>query len=103
MLKVKESITRVRHVYRKNDDGMRYSVPIYYEVKRGEKDPHKKDVWTPGAYGHEDIRVGDVIDLDGHLADKAAMNPDFEEVFEAPPIAKKKKRGRPRKVVEDAA
>lgn len=44
------------------------------------------------AYGHEGIAVGDVIELEGTSADKAANNPDFKEL-DAP-----KKRGRPKKV-----
>ena len=32
------------------------------------------------AYGHENVMRGDVIKLNGHLAEKCANNPDFKEV-----------------------
>lgn len=32
------------------------------------------------AYGHEDINVGDVLEINGHLARKAKANPWFKEV-----------------------
>lgn len=51
------------------------------------------DYTTADGYGHEGFSVGDVIALSGDLADKAASNPDFKEIIDAP----KKKRGRPRK------
>lgn len=73
--------------------GHPFSYKAYREVKAGE------DGWYPGAYGHENIKVGDILDIEGHLADKAAANPDFEEVFdiEEKPTVKKKKPGRPKK------
>ena len=33
-----------------------------------------------GAYGHENIKTGDVIELEGFFAEKARNNPDFAEV-----------------------
>lgn len=45
--------------------------------------------FKPGAYGHEDIKVGDIIELTtDHLISKARNNPDFEEVKK--PVKKKK-------------
>ena len=32
------------------------------------------------AYGHENIKVGDVLEINGPLADKARRNPMFREV-----------------------
>lgn len=32
------------------------------------------------AYGHEGVNTNDTIEIDGHLAQKAANNPDFKEV-----------------------
>ena len=87
VLKVVESITRMSIKTGKTKEGTSYSYPVYREVKRGDEG------WFPGAYGHENIHVGDVIELIGELADKAAANPDFEEVFEEP----KRKPGRPKK------
>jgi len=62
------------------------------------------DGWSPGAYGHTNIKEGDILDIDGFLADKAANNPDFEEVFEEPvkvekPVVKKAKKKAKKKVV----
>lgn len=54
--------------------------------------------WYPGAYGHERIKVGDILEIEGEMADKAARNPMFEEVFESK-VAPKKKVGRPKKKV----
>lgn len=68
------------------------------EIKAGEKGLNG-ETWYPGAYGHRAIKNGDVLEIGGHLADKAANNPDFEEVFEKKveePV--KRKPGRPRKV-----
>ena len=97
VLDVKESITKCEMKKRKTADGNWVTFPVYREVKRGEEG------WYPGAYGHEDIHKGDVIELDGHLADKCAANPQFEEVFDEPePVKKKvakKKPGRPKKKV----
>ena len=72
----------------RNGDGTMSAYVSYREVKAGE------DGWYPGAYGVEKIKEGDIIELEGDLADKCANNPHFEEVFEAP----KKKVGRPKKV-----
>ena len=33
-----------------------------------------------GAYGHENIKTGDAIELEGFFAEKAQNNPDFVEV-----------------------
>lgn len=45
---------------------------------------------TPGAYGHEDIHVGDVLEINGQMADKARSNTKFfKEVF---PDKKKSKK-----------
>lgn len=74
----------------------------YYTVNAGEQD-HKGNTWYPGAYGNENIKVGDIIEVEEHLADKAARNPDFEEVVEEVSAPVKKKRGRPPKVKADAA
>ncbi len=78
--------------YRDNDGNMR-EIMQYRKVKAGEKG------FNPSAYGHEGIKVGDVLEIDGHLADKAANNPDFEEVLdivvpqeEAPAQNKAKKK-----------
>ena len=70
----------------RRDDGSVYSFPVFKKIKAGEKDL-AGNVWYPGAYGHEKIKEGDIIELEGHLADKAATNPDMEEV----------KPGRPKK------
>lgn len=67
--------------------------------------------WYPGAYGHEKIKKGDILPIDGPLADKAAKNPAFKEVDDPKKAAPKeeekplfkKKRGRPRKVDTDVA
>lgn len=63
-------------------------------------------VITPGAYGHENIKVDEVYEINGRLAEKARRNTEyFTEVKEAKvqPIAKAKKkpRGRP-KVTKEA-
>ena len=83
---------------RRDDNGNKISYKVYREEQAGEND------WWPGAYGHEKIKEGDILELEGRIADKAAANPQFEEVFpkaEKPVEAKepvvKKKRGRPRK------
>jgi len=60
------------------------------------------------AYGGNHVMKGDVIELDGWLAQKAERNPDYErvsdmtqsdgsEVFMKKKTKKKKKVGRPRK------
>ena len=107
VLSLKEKIQRVRFITKKSEDGANVRIPMYYEVERGEPDPHRKNaVWLPSAYGHEDISVGDILEIEREdWANKAASNPQFEEVFDepkepevpAPPVAKKKKRGRPPK------
>ena len=40
----------------------------------------KKGVKDSQAYGHEGLKTGDTIELTGIFAEKAARNPDFEEV-----------------------
>lgn len=80
------------------------NVSFSHEIKAGEKD-RRGEIWYPGAYGHRAIKEGDILEIGGHLADKAAANPQFEEVKDAPV---KRKPGRPRKVkveekVSDAA
>ena len=40
-------------------------------------------------YTGEMISTGDVIELDGHLADKARNNPNYKEVKRGPNKAKK--------------
>lgn len=35
---------------------------------------------SAGAYGHDNIKVGDVLEINGPLADKARRNPMFREV-----------------------
>ena len=73
------------------------------EIKGWVKKTVNGELWYPGAYGHRAIKKGDVLEIGGHLADKAANNPDFEEVFEKKAEKKvetpvKRKPGRPRKV-----
>ena len=80
VLNVVEEVTRVKFEYRKNAEGTRYRVPVYYKLKRGEKD-HNGNVWVPSAYGNENIKVGDTIEVEGkHFIEKARSNPDFKEV-----------------------
>lgn len=35
---------------------------------------------SAGAYGHENIEIGQVLEINGSLADKARRNPMFQEV-----------------------
>jgi len=43
---------------------------------------------TPGAYGHENIKVGEEYEINGHLAIKARKNTEyFEEVKDIPVIS----------------
>ena len=91
VLKCVETITRRSKKIAKKPSGETYAYVVYREVNRGDEG------WYPGAYGHENIHVGDIIELDGHLADKAARNPDFEEVFEAPKVEVVKKKRRKKK------
>lgn len=79
---------------RRDDNGNLVTYTVFSEQKAGDEDKNG-DVWYPGAYGHEKIKVGDILDLEGVRADKAANNPDFEEVFDEPA---KRKPGRPKKV-----
>ena len=83
----------------RKEDGSVYSYTVYKDLVAGEKDLNG-EVWYPGAYGHERVKEGDIIELDGHLAMKAAANPDFEEVTNE--TEQKRKPGRPKKV-SDAA
>lgn len=80
---------------RRDKDGNKISYKVWREEQAGENG------WWPGAYGHEKIKEGDILELEGRRADKAAANPQFEEVFDTPVEIKepvvKKKRGRPRK------
>lgn len=45
---------------------------------------------SPAAYGHENIKVGDVLEITGHLAAKARRNPDFEEVSDTGAVIPRK-------------
>lgn len=76
-----------------NDAGATYTYTVYSTVKAGEKGQNG-EVWYPNAYGHRAIKEGDIIELGGRMADKAAANPDFEEVKEAPEkkVTKKAKK-----------
>lgn len=74
-----------KHVRFKTDSGMASRVE-YREVQAGEEG------WWPGAYGHEKIKEGDVLPLDGRLADKASRNDAFEEVDK--PVKKAKKKAK---------
>ena len=38
---------------------------------------------SAGAYGHENIKVGDVLEINGPQTEKARKNPMFREVTEA--------------------
>ena len=58
-------------------------------VKKTVRDEHGNNVvvqdevdktFQANAYGHEDINVGDVLEINGHLAEKARRNPYFKEV-----------------------
>ena len=97
VLRCKQERTLKYYKKGRRDDGSVYSYAVFKTIKAGEKDL-AGNVWLPGAYGHEGIKEGDIIELEGHLADKAATNPDLKEIKETPV---KKKRGRPRKA--DAA
>ena len=46
------------------------------------KPPYAPEFKPTNAYGHEDIRVGDVLKLSGPLAAKARKNNQFEEIKE---------------------
>ena len=43
-----------------------------------------------GFYGVEDVKVGDVIQLTGVMAEKARNNPDLKEVAAKKKVSKKK-------------
>lgn len=79
----------------KTAEGAVRTYKVYREEQAGENG------WWPGAYGYEKIKEGDILELEGHLADKAASNPMFEEVFDKPKVESppKKKVGRPKKKV----
>lgn len=98
VIKCKQTRTVSEIKKRRDDNGNLVTYTVYSEQKAGEKDK-LGDVWYPGAYGHERIKEGDIIELEGYRADKAANNPHFEEVKDAPV---KKKRGRPPKVKAEA-
>ena len=88
VLECKQSKLATRRKTRRDDSDNLVTYNVYYEVQAGEEG------WWPGAYGVEKIKEGDVIELQGHFADKAAKNPAFEEVFDEPV---KRKPGRPKK------
>lgn len=69
--------SRVKKVM--DESGVVNSYTEYHVVKAGEK-RWSGERWYPGAYGVTPIKVGDVIKLNGHFADKAANNPAFKEV-----------------------
>ncbi len=102
VLHCKQQMTQRELRHGRTKEGAMYAYEVEHVVKAGEKKLNG-EVWYPGAYGHEKIKAGDILELQGRIADKAAANPQFEEVFAEPQVTKKKKRGRPRKVVEDAA
>ena len=86
VLKCKTTVKQPERRTGRDSDGNVYSYVVYCE--KGEKEG-----FFPGAYGVEKIKVGQIIELNAHLAEKAANNPDFEEVFlvEAPKKVSKKK------------
>lgn len=68
----------------KDADGNKVRVPMYRTVKAGEEG------WYPGAYGKENIKVGDVLEFDdadefeARMAAKCAKNTkDFKEIRRA--------------------
>lgn len=87
----------LKHRRDHNDNLVPYEV--FREVKAGEEG------WWPGAYGHEKIKEGDILELEGYRADKAANNPQFEEVFDEPETSEvvSGKPGRPKKVAKKKA
>ena len=97
VLKCKQTRLKSERRTSRDSNGNLTSYMVYSEEKAGEG-------WSPGAYGHEGIKEGDILDIDGVLADKAANNPDFEEVFEEPvkaekPVVKKKAKKKAKKKV----
>ena len=93
VLKVREKKIVGELRKKKNEDGTVQAYMVYHEVRRGEKNPLNKEIFSPKAYGHSDINVGDTIEFDitddqqRRFADKCASNPDFREI----------KPGRPKK------
>lgn len=49
----------------------------------------KKVEGEVNCYGVQMCATGDTVDLPGHLAEKAKLNPDYEEVRKAKKAAKK--------------
>ena len=41
----------------------------------------KKDCVDVRCYGQAGFSTGDIVDFDGHLADKAQANPNYEKVI----------------------
>ena len=70
VLKVDTEKTIIRREQFRDSEGNNQTREVY-ETKQ----------LTPGAYGHENIKKGDVLELKGHLAAKAAANKDrFKKV-----------------------
>jgi len=86
--KVLETIEQVSYVEKKKRRGKFGWVWVEQEVT---------ECISPGAYGHEDIKVGDILEINGHLADKARRNPMFEEVKE---VSKKKTKKKASKKID---
>ncbi len=49
---------------------------------------------SPGAYGHENISVGQVLEINGPLAAKASNNREYFKQVEEPEKKTRKKRGK---------
>lgn len=79
VLKTHTEKTVVRRRQRKDKDG-NVSVVEYIETL----------AIKPGAYGHENIEVGQVLEINGPLADKAARNREYFKAVDKPKPAKKK-------------
>lgn len=78
----------------KTGDGVYRTVTFTRTIEAGEEG------WWPGAYGHEKIKEGDILELDDYFAEKAEKNTEyFQEVFDEPKLESppKKKVGRPKK------
>ena len=99
VIKLDRDKTITKIVNGKDADGNKISVLEYEDV-----------TIKVGAYGYEDIHVGDVLELSGHLAEKARRNTEyFREVRDEKPkdvqvqkeesveVEKPKRRGRPPK------
>lgn len=93
VLKCQESIQVGTPKVMKSPEGTNYTIIQWRKVSAGEP-KNNGELWYPNAYGVEKIKVGDVIEINGGLADKAAKNPDFKEIKE------KRGPGRPKKVEE---